>query len=127
VRTSHPIQNPGTGKSGGTGGNVKAVAYARFSSDNQREESITAQLRAIRKYADEHDIKIIHTYKDRIITATSDELPDFLRMIDNMRSRQKHSRELAQVKKEIATTQEEINNMVSAIAKGLYNPSIKLT
>ncbi|OIQ58768.1 hypothetical protein MOTE_17610 [Moorella thermoacetica] len=30
---------------------MKALAYARFSSDNQREESITAQIRAILEYA----------------------------------------------------------------------------
>ena len=30
---------------------VRAVLYARFSSDNQREESIDAQIRAIREYA----------------------------------------------------------------------------
>lgn len=30
---------------------IKAVAYARYSSDRQREESIEAQLRAIRTYA----------------------------------------------------------------------------
>ena len=29
-----------------------AVAYARFSSNNQREESIDAQLRAIREYCE---------------------------------------------------------------------------
>ena len=31
---------------------MNVVAYARFSSDNQREESIDAQVRAIRKYCD---------------------------------------------------------------------------
>ena len=29
---------------------MKAAAYARYSSDNQREESIEEQLRAIREY-----------------------------------------------------------------------------
>ncbi len=43
----------------------------------------------------------------------------------NEKRRRKNSRELAQVKKKIATTQEEINNIVNAIAKGLYNPSMK--
>ena len=31
---------------------IPAVAYARFSSDHQREESIDAQLRAINDYAE---------------------------------------------------------------------------
>lgn len=30
---------------------IRAAAYARFSSDNQRDESIDAQLRAIHKFA----------------------------------------------------------------------------
>lgn len=35
---------------------VRAVLYARFSSDNQREESIDAQVRAIRDYARKNSI-----------------------------------------------------------------------
>ena len=31
----------------------KAAVYARFSSDNQRDESIDAQLRAIQKYCEQ--------------------------------------------------------------------------
>ena len=37
----------------------KAALYARFSSNNQRDESIDAQERAIRKYAEENDIEIV--------------------------------------------------------------------
>ena len=50
---------------------TKAVAYARFSSDNQRDESIDAQLRAIRKYADDNNIVIVREYIDRAITGTN--------------------------------------------------------
>ena len=32
---------------------LKAVAYARFSSDLQREESIDAQIRAIKQFAEQ--------------------------------------------------------------------------
>jgi len=35
----------------------KAAAYARYSSDNQREESIDAQLRAIREYCEKMEYK----------------------------------------------------------------------
>ena len=35
-----------------------AVAYARFSSNNQREESIDAQLRAIREYCEKENIEL---------------------------------------------------------------------
>lgn len=59
----------------------KAVIYARFSSDNQREESIDAQIRAINKYAEENNIEIIKTYKDSAFSATTDNRPAFLKMI----------------------------------------------
>jgi site-specific DNA recombinase len=60
---------------------LRAVAYARFSSDNQREESIDAQLRAIKKYCSEHEIVLLATYADRGISGTSDNRPEFQRMI----------------------------------------------
>ncbi|MBE3582322.1 MAG: recombinase family protein [Thermoanaerobacteraceae bacterium] len=65
---------------------MKAVAYARFSSDNQREESITAQLRAIREYAQKHNIEIIKEYTDEARSATTDDRPGFLRMIADLKN-----------------------------------------
>jgi len=59
----------------------RAIAYARFSSDLQREESIDAQLRAIRKYCDEHDFVLLAIYADKGISGTSDNRPEFQRMI----------------------------------------------
>lgn len=59
----------------------KAVAYARFSSEHQREESIDAQLRVIRDYADKNGIIIVHEYIDRAISARSDQRPEFQKMI----------------------------------------------
>ena len=47
---------------------IKGVAYARFSSENQRDESIDAQLRAIHKYAEDNGIEIIREYTDRAKT-----------------------------------------------------------
>jgi site-specific DNA recombinase len=44
---------------------VRAVIYARFSSDNQRDESIDAQIRAIKDYAQKNDIIIIGEYVDK--------------------------------------------------------------
>lgn len=60
----------------------KAVAYARFSSENQRDESIDAQMRAINKFAEDQEIEIIKTYEDRAFSATTDDRPGFLKMID---------------------------------------------
>ncbi len=59
----------------------KAVAYARFSTDMQREESIDAQFRAIEDYCNRNDILLIQKYKDEGISGTSDDRPDFQEMI----------------------------------------------
>ena len=59
----------------------KAVLYARFSSDNQREESIEAQLRAMHDYCKRNGIVIIHEYCDRAQSATTDDRPEFLKMV----------------------------------------------
>ena len=54
-----------------------AYAYARFSSDNQREESIDAQLRAIREYCATNDIRILREFKDEAFSARTDKRPAF--------------------------------------------------
>ena len=61
---------------------LKAVAYARFSSDNQREESIEAQVRAIKEYAERNGYALHKIYADRGISGTTDNRPEFQRMID---------------------------------------------
>lgn len=63
---------------------MKAFAYARFSSDQQREESIDAQLRAIREYADKNKIDIIREYTDEAKSATSDKRPGFQQMFSDV-------------------------------------------
>ena len=60
---------------------LRAAAYARFSSDMQREESIDAQLRAIQDYAQRNNALIVEEYVDRAHTATTDQRPEFQRMI----------------------------------------------
>ena len=60
---------------------LKAVAYARFSSDNQRDESIDAQMFAIENYAKLNNIEIVGTYIDRAKSATTDQRPNFQQMI----------------------------------------------
>lgn len=59
----------------------RAAIYARFSSDNQREESIDAQVRAIEDFARRNDLIIVKTYADRAKSATSDRRPEFQQMI----------------------------------------------
>ena len=60
----------------------RAALYARFSSENQRDESIDAQLRAIKQYCNQNDIVIVGEYVDRARSATTDDRPEFLRMVD---------------------------------------------
>ena len=57
------------------------VNYARYSSHNQREESIDGQLRECRKYAQANDITIVGEYVDRAISGKTDSRPDFQKMI----------------------------------------------
>lgn len=60
---------------------MRAVIYARYSSDNQREESIEGQLRECRVFAERNGYVIVKEYIDRALTARSDNRPDFQNMI----------------------------------------------
>ncbi len=60
---------------------MNAVIYARYSSDNQREESIEGQLRECKEYADQNGITVVRTYIDRALSAKTDNRPEFQRMI----------------------------------------------
>ncbi len=60
---------------------MNGVIYARYSSDNQREESIDGQIRECKEYAEHNDITIVGTYIDRALSAKTDNRPDFQRMI----------------------------------------------
>ena len=51
---------------------MTAVIYARYSSDNQREESIEGQLRECKAFADKNDIHIVGSYIDRALSAKTD-------------------------------------------------------
>jgi len=60
---------------------MNGVIYARYSSDNQREESIEGQLRECMEFADRQGITIIDTYIDRAFSARTADRPDFQRLI----------------------------------------------
>lgn len=47
---------------------MKAVIYARFSSDKQTEDSIEAQVRACREYASLHGFLVVEIYADEAIS-----------------------------------------------------------
>lgn len=63
-----------------------AALYARYSSDNQREESIIAQLRAGREYCKQKGYHIIKEYTDEAKTGTDDNRPDFQKMLKDAKS-----------------------------------------
>ena len=59
----------------------KAVAYMRYSSHNQTEQSIEGQERCIKEYAALHEINIIATYVDRAKSGVTDNRPEFKKML----------------------------------------------
>lgn len=58
-----------------------AVIYARYSSENQREESIEGQMRECYAFAKKNEISVVGEYIDRAFSAKTDRRPDFQRMI----------------------------------------------
>ena len=67
---------------------MTGVIYARYSSDNQREESIEGQLRECKVFAEKNGIQIIDTYIDRAMSAKTDNRPDFQKMIKDSAKQQ---------------------------------------
>lgn len=66
---------------------MNAVIYARYSSDNQREESIEGQLRECKEYAEKNGMTILNTYIDRALSAKTDNRPEFQHMIKDSAKR----------------------------------------
>lgn len=65
------------------------IVYARYSSSNQREESITAQLRICRKFAEQNGIQVIQDYIDSEKSASDfadKERPAFRQMVSDIAS-----------------------------------------
>ena len=60
---------------------MKAIIYARYSSDNQRAESIEGQIRECMEFAERNGITVFGTYIDRALSAKTDNRPEFQRMI----------------------------------------------
>ena len=66
---------------------MKAVIYARYSSDSQREESIEGQIRECTDYAVKNGITIISSYIDRALSARTADRPEFQRLIADSEKR----------------------------------------
>lgn len=63
--------------------NKRVAVYARFSSDNQSNNSITAQLKILEKYCKDKDYTIVKEYIDRAKSATNDKRQGFQDMISD--------------------------------------------
>ena len=62
---------------------MKAVIYARYSSNRQREASIEDQLRICHEWCDREGYEVVATYCDRAVSGRTDDRPEFQRMISN--------------------------------------------
>lgn len=63
----------------------RAVIYARFSCDKQREESIEGQIRECMAFARNKGFTVVKNYVDQAISARADDRPQFQRMINDAR------------------------------------------
>lgn len=67
---------------------MNIVIYARFSSHAQNEQSIEGQLKYCYEFAQKNGYTVIGEYIDRALSGTTDNRPEFQKMIDN--SSKKH-------------------------------------
>lgn len=67
---------------------INAVGYCRFSSDNQSDASAEAQELAIRNYAKQNDIVLIHVYTDKAQSGTTDNRTEFKQMINDSKKKE---------------------------------------
>jgi len=67
---------------------MNIVIYARYSSDKQTEDSIVAQLKVCREFADKEGFVVIGEYIDRGKSGTSSSRPEFLCMIEDSKKKQ---------------------------------------
>lgn len=60
---------------------MNAVIYARYSSHNQKEESIEGQLRECHEFAVKNNLTVVHEYCDRALSGKTDKRPQFQKLI----------------------------------------------
>ena len=63
------------------------VIYARFSSYGQNEQSIEAQTRICKGFAENKGLNVIKLYSDKARTGTNDDRPGFQKMIHDAASK----------------------------------------
>lgn len=62
---------------------IRAAGYARHSLNNQCEESINAQIKAIEDYATSYKIQVVNFYIDRVNFTDIENFPEFKQMIND--------------------------------------------
>ena len=67
---------------------MNIVIYARYSSHNQTETSIEGQLKSCYEFAARNEYTIVGEYIDRAISGTTDNRPQFQKMIDDSSKKQ---------------------------------------
>lgn len=60
---------------------MRAVIYARYSCDHQREDSIEGQLRECKDFAEKNNLTVVTHYIDRTMSPKTDNRPQFQQMI----------------------------------------------
>ena len=65
---------------------TRAAIYARFSSDNQRDESIDAQVRLCREYAASRGYTVVKVYADEAITGRTDQRIQFQQLLSDAKA-----------------------------------------
>src|SRR5262245_31962260 len=60
---------------------MRAVIYSRYSSENQRENSIEDQLEICRRYVRRHGWKFVRSYEDRARSGASGNRPAYQQML----------------------------------------------
>lgn len=60
---------------------MRAVIYARYSSENQREASIEDQIEVCRRYIEQQQWILLRPYADRALSGASDQRPGYQQML----------------------------------------------
>jgi DNA invertase Pin-like site-specific DNA recombinase len=63
-----------------TSGHIRAVIYARYSTDEQRPESIEDQVERCRRHCLERGWTVVDIYSDAAVTGSTARRPDFERL-----------------------------------------------
>ena len=66
---------------------LRAVIYARYSSDLQRQESIEDQIEVCRRYAEAQNWRVVETYSDAALSGASRHRPGYQTMVADARKR----------------------------------------